>query len=83
MNGIPNSSLSHLQVNPHIRKEKWTIEEDRSLAALVALHGNKWADIAKQYVSARSVWMLHRIVIICLLSLVPVVVSATCVKCVL
>lgn len=38
-----------VQVNPHIRKEKWTPEEDRSLAALVALHGNKWADIAKQY----------------------------------
>ena len=38
------------QVNPHIRKEKWTVDEDKTLACLVAEHGNKWADIAKQCV---------------------------------
>jgi GAF domain-containing protein len=37
-----------LQVNPDIRKEKWTADEDRLLASLVAEHGNRWADIARQ-----------------------------------
>ena len=37
-----------MQVNPDIRKEKWSAEEDRLLASLVAEHGNRWADIAKQ-----------------------------------
>lgn len=41
--------LWHLQVNPDIRKEKWTADEDRLLASLVAEHGNRWADIARQY----------------------------------
>jgi hypothetical protein len=41
-----------LQVNPDIRKEKWSAEEDRHLAALVAEHGNRWADIAKKCVSS-------------------------------
>lgn len=41
-----------LQVNPNIRKEKWTASEDRQLASLVAEHGNRWADIARQYVPA-------------------------------
>eukprot|EP00892_Ulva_mutabilis_P006381 jgi/Ulvmu1/4114/UM019_0093.1 len=36
------------KVNPNIRKEKWTASEDRQLASLVAEHGNRWADIARQ-----------------------------------
>jgi transposase-like protein len=43
-----------MQVNPDIRKEKWSAEEDRQLAALVAEHGNRWADIAKKYDSAHK-----------------------------
>ena len=36
------------QVNPNIKKEKWTEEEDEALVALVAEHGNAWADIARR-----------------------------------
>ena len=32
-----------MQVNPNIKREKWTEEEDE---ALVAEHGNAWACIA-------------------------------------
>lgn len=38
----------YMQVNPDIRKEKWTADEDKLLATLVAEHGNRWADIARQ-----------------------------------
>jgi Myb-like DNA-binding domain len=41
------------QVNPGIRKEKWSADEDHQLAALVAEHGNRWADIAKQCAPSR------------------------------
>lgn len=35
------------QVNPDIRKEKWTEEEDAKLMELVRTHGNSWAEIAR------------------------------------
>lgn len=47
---IYRNQLLVVQVNPNIRKEKWTASEDRQLASLVAEHGNRWADIARQYV---------------------------------
>lgn len=36
------------QVNPNIKKEKWTEEEDERLLELVGLHGNAWAEISRQ-----------------------------------
>lgn len=37
----------HAQVNPNIKKEKWTEEEDKALVALVADRGDAWAEIAR------------------------------------
>jgi hypothetical protein len=37
-----------VQVNPSIKKEKWTEDEDGRLAALVGEHGNAWAEIARR-----------------------------------
>jgi Myb-like DNA-binding domain len=36
-----------LQVNPDIRKEKWTEQEDNNLIQLVNMHGSCWAEIAR------------------------------------
>ena len=36
------------QVNPNIKKEKWTEEEDDRLLELVRVHGNAWAEISRQ-----------------------------------
>ena len=35
------------RVNPNIKKEKWTLEEDRLLMRLVHRHGSAWAEIAR------------------------------------
>ena len=42
-------TLGHtfLQVNPEIRKEKWTEDEDNKLIELVNTHGSCWAEIAR------------------------------------
>ena len=39
--------LSAMQVNPNIRKEKWTEQEDRLLASLYREHGCAWAEISR------------------------------------
>ena len=36
------------KVNPFIRKDKWTEEEDKKLSALHKEFGNKWAEIARR-----------------------------------
>ena len=36
-----------LQVNPNIRKEKWSEDEDRRLLKLVKQYGNAWAEISR------------------------------------
>eukprot|EP00232_Nephroselmis_pyriformis_P000357 CAMPEP_0182912944 /NCGR_PEP_ID=MMETSP0034_2-20130328/37778_1 /TAXON_ID=156128 /ORGANISM="Nephroselmis pyriformis, Strain CCMP717" /LENGTH=296 /DNA_ID=CAMNT_0025049641 /DNA_START=304 /DNA_END=1190 /DNA_ORIENTATION=+ len=36
------------KVNPFIRKDKWTPEEDALLADLYAKYGNRWAEIARR-----------------------------------
>ncbi|KAK9908792.1 hypothetical protein WJX75_003000 [Coccomyxa subellipsoidea] len=36
------------KVNPNIKKEKWTEEEDDRLLELVRVHGNAWAEISRQ-----------------------------------
>jgi hypothetical protein len=33
-------------VNPHIKKRKWTPEEDATIFAMHAIHGTKWVVIA-------------------------------------
>ena len=38
----------HAQVNPHIKKEKWTDDEDDRLAMLVRQFGSAWAEIARR-----------------------------------
>ena len=38
---------ARIQVNPNIKKEKWTGTEDAQLSALVAEHGSAWAEIAR------------------------------------
>jgi len=35
------------KVNPSIRKEKWTADEDQKLGELYEAHGQKWAEIAR------------------------------------
>lgn len=35
------------KVNPNIRKEKWTEAEDRKLAEMYDVYGQKWAEIAR------------------------------------
>ncbi|TVU19696.1 hypothetical protein EJB05_35862, partial [Eragrostis curvula] len=37
----------HNHLDPQIRKEAWTIEEERVLANAHRVYGNKWAEIAK------------------------------------
>uniref|UniRef100_A0A061R4M6 Serine/threonine-protein kinase ULK4 n=1 Tax=Tetraselmis sp. GSL018 TaxID=582737 RepID=A0A061R4M6_9CHLO len=36
------------KVNPNIRKDKWTLEEDRLLESLVKQFGTRWAEIARR-----------------------------------
>ncbi|KAK9867210.1 hypothetical protein WJX84_001208 [Apatococcus fuscideae] len=36
------------KVNPHIKKEKWTDDEDDRLAMLVRQYGSAWAEIARR-----------------------------------
>lgn len=36
-----------MQVNPDIRKEKWTEDEDAQLIELVGVHGSCWAEISR------------------------------------
>ena len=38
---------SLMQVNPNIRKDKWTAEEDDQLRALVKEYGSSWAEISR------------------------------------
>ena len=35
------------QVNPNIKKEKWTVEEDEKLLVLYEEHGGSWAQISR------------------------------------
>ncbi len=35
------------RVNPNIKREKWTPEEDRLLMRLVHQHGSAWAEISR------------------------------------
>uniref|UniRef100_A0A0D9WHB0 Uncharacterized protein n=1 Tax=Leersia perrieri TaxID=77586 RepID=A0A0D9WHB0_9ORYZ len=37
----------HNHLDPQIRKEAWTVEEERVLARAHCMYGNKWAEIAK------------------------------------
>ncbi|XP_073277351.1 transcription factor MYB3R-5-like isoform X2 [Primulina huaijiensis] len=37
----------HNHLNPHIKKEAWTLEEEFSLLNAHRTHGNKWAELAK------------------------------------
>ncbi|PHT72198.1 hypothetical protein T459_22983 [Capsicum annuum] len=37
----------HNHLNPNIKKDAWTLEEERALIDAHRIHGNKWAEIAK------------------------------------
>jgi hypothetical protein len=37
----------HNHLDPHIRKEKWSQEEDRLILLMHSQHGNRWCEIAK------------------------------------
>jgi myb proto-oncogene protein len=37
----------HNHLDPNIRKEKWSQEEDRLILLMHAQHGNRWCEIAK------------------------------------
>ncbi|XXG75194.1 hypothetical protein AAC387_Pa07g3758 [Persea americana] len=37
----------HNHLNPNIRKDPWTLEEELALMQAHQIHGNKWAEIAK------------------------------------
>ena len=45
---IINYSRWHNHLNPGIRKDAWTEEEDRMIVELHRELGNKWAEIAKR-----------------------------------
>ena len=38
----------HNHLNPDIRRDAWTLEEDKKLVEAHQLHGNKWAEIAQK-----------------------------------
>lgn len=37
----------HNHLNPDIKKDAWTLEEELALMNAHRLHGNKWAEIAR------------------------------------
>jgi len=37
----------HNHLNPDIKKDAWTLEEELALINAHRIHGNKWAEIAK------------------------------------
>lgn len=37
----------HNHLNPDIKKDAWTLEEELALMNAHRMHGNKWAEIAK------------------------------------
>jgi hypothetical protein len=37
----------HNHLDPQIRKEAWTVEEERRIANAHRVYGNKWAEISK------------------------------------
>ncbi|KAL2229478.1 transcription factor MYB3R-3-like isoform X2 [Sesamum indicum] len=37
----------HNHLNPHIKKDAWTLEEELTLLNAHRVHGNKWAELAK------------------------------------
>lgn len=37
----------HNHLNPGIKKDAWTLEEELALMNAHRIHGNKWAEIAK------------------------------------
>ena len=37
----------HIHLDPNVRKDAWTIEEDKEIIRLNCIHGNKWSAIAK------------------------------------
>lgn len=37
----------HNHLNPDIKKDAWTLEEELALMNAHRIHGNKWAEIAK------------------------------------
>ena len=40
----------HNHLNPHIKKYKWTDEEDNKILSLHKKYGNRWSEIAKHLV---------------------------------
>ncbi len=52
--------MHYTQVNPDIKKDKWTAAEDSKLIKLVEAHGGAWAEIARQYVCW---WMVASVVV--------------------
>ena len=46
-NNISNAFRWHNHLNPEIRKDAWTLDEELALMDAHRAHGNKWAEIAK------------------------------------
>lgn len=44
---VSNSFRWHNHLNPDIRKDAWTLDEELALMNAHRAHGNKWAEIAK------------------------------------
>ena len=42
-----NAYRWHNHLNPDIKKEAWTLDEELALMNAHRIHGNKWAEIAK------------------------------------
>ncbi|XP_012850222.1 PREDICTED: myb-related protein 3R-1 isoform X2 [Erythranthe guttata] len=54
----------HNHLNPHIKKDAWTLEEELTLLNAHRVHGNKWAELARllpgRYRSSAYIYLLRK-----------------------
>lgn len=58
---ITNCCRWHNHLNPDIKKDAWTLDEEMALMNAHQIHGNKWAEIAKVLPGRYSLHILFNI----------------------